>query len=295
MLNAALWIILALMWSSSFAAIKVGIETIDSMPLVAGRMIIGAAVMLTVLKLRGMSLAWGRKAWSDYLFTGLVGGVIPFLLITSGEHHVDSGLAAILMGISPVSTVLLAHYVLNDEYMTPKSLIGVGLGVSGVALLVGPDALSELGNHVIGQVSILIAAICYSTSTIYIKRKSTRPAMEMAAGSMLVGAVCIAVATLVIGQPARIEMPSAQSLIAVIYLGIFPTALATLFYFYLVPRLGANRMSQVNFVVPIAGALIGVVLMGEALTPSTIAALAVIMVAIYLVSAKRKTAQTQRV
>lgn len=295
MFNAALWLILALMWSSSFAAIKVGIETIDSMPLVAGRMIIGAAIMLTVLKLRGMSLNWTGKAWSDYLFTGLVGGVIPFLLITSGEHHVDSGLAAILMGISPVSTVLLAHYVLNDENMTPKSVIGVGLGVSGVALLVGPDALSDLGSHVIGQVSILIAAICYSTSTIYIKRKSTRPAMEMAAGSMLIGAVCITVATLFIGQPAKIEMPSMESLIAVIYLGIFPTALATLFYFYLVPRLGANRMSQVNFVVPIAGALIGVVVMGEALTPSIIAALAVIMVAIYLVSTKRKTVRRQRV
>lgn len=288
MVHVILWIVLALMWSSSFAAIKIGIETVDSMPLVAGRMLIGAFVLLVFLKLRGLSLCWTRKSISDYAFTGFVGGVIPFLLITFGEHHVDSGLAALLMGISPVSTVVLAHLILHDETMTTKSVLGVGLGVTGVLILVGPGVLSELGSHVIGQLCIILAALCYSSSTIYIKRVSTRPAMEMAAGSMVVGAVSITAATIALGDPAGITMPSSASLLAVVYLGLFPTALATLIYFYLVPHLGANRMSQVNFVVPVGGAVMGVVLLGETLTPSMGAALAVIMMAIYLVSSRRK-------
>ena len=288
MINVALWLVLALMWSSSFAAIKVAVETIDPMPLVATRMTIGACVMMAVLKLRGLSLSGDRQAWFSYTVTGLLGSVIPFLLISYGETHVDSGLAAILMGISPVWTVLMAHLFLSDESMTMRSAIGVCLGVSGVVLLVGPDALSEIGNHVIGQLCILLAAICYSTNTIFIKSRAKRPPMEMAAGSMLVGAICIIVLTLVFGEPASIEIPATPSLFAAVYLGLFPTALATLIYFYLVPHLGANRMSQVNFAVPVAGALIGVVALGETIEPSTGIALAVIMTAIYLVTSRKR-------
>lgn len=288
MLNITLWLLLALMWSSSYAAIKLGVDTIASMPLVAGRMIIGASIMLLVLKFRGMSLSKEKDAWISYAFTGLVGSVIPFLLITYGEHHVESGLAAILMGISPVATVLLAHVVLSDENLTTRSVVGVFVGLSGLVLLVGLDALTSIGGHVLAQLAIIAAAICYSISTIYIKRKATRPPLEMAAGSMLVGAVCIVTATIIFGNPAPMVMPSAGSMMAVLYLGVFPTALATLIYFFLVPRLGANRMSQVNFAVPIGGALIGIFLLDEIITPENALALTVIMIAIYLVTSKAK-------
>lgn len=212
-----------------------------------------------------------------------------------GENHVDSSLAAILMGISPVATVLFAHIMLPDESLNAQSVIGVCIGLVGVALLVGPDALLDLGRELIAQFAIILAAICYSISTIYIKRKATRPPLEMAAGSMLVGAISITFATLAFGEPSKIMMPSSGSLMAVLYLGIFPTALATLIYFFLVPRLGANRMSQVNFAVPVGGALIGVTLLNETLSLSTTIALAIIMVAIYLVTSKRSSRVKQSV
>lgn len=291
MVNVILWVMLALIWSSSFAAIKFGIDTIDPMMLVAGRMIIGATIMLAVLRFRGMALSKDWRTWAAYTFAGLMGNTIPFLLIAYGEKHVDSGLAAILMGISPVATVLMAGVFLPDEGLNSRSMIGVFIGVVGLVLLVGPEALSNIGKHVIGQFTILSAAICYSATTIFIKRNSTRSPVEMVAGSMLVGAICITLVVLFFGDPWHATAPSTSSVLAVIYLGIFPTALATLAYFFLVPRIGANRMSQVNFAVPISGALIGVVFLGETIDASVVVALGIIVIAIYLVTSKGRAGQ----
>jgi len=295
MINVVLWLALALMWSSSYAAIKLGVQTIGPMPLVAGRMIIGACIMLAVLRLRGMSLSRDAHAWGVYGLTGLLGSVIPFLLISFGEHHVDSSLAALLMGIAPVATVLMAHLLLSGERLTTRSAAGIVIGVAGLVMLIGPGALSGLGDHLLGQIAIMLAALCYAVSTIYVKAKVKRPPLEMAAGSMLVGAICITAATILVGEPATIAVPSVKSAAAVIYLGVFSTALATLIYFHLIPRLGANRMSQINFAVPVGGALIGVLLLGETIAPSKIMALAVITVAIYLVTTRARSHRVRTV
>lgn len=288
MANIILWLVLASIWSSAFGVIKLGVATIDPMPLVAGRMLIGASILFLVLKLRGMSLARDRQAWTNYVVTGLAGNVIPFLLISYGEISVDSGLAAILIGMGPVVTVLLAHFFLTDEPLSIRGAAGIIIGVVGLIVLVGPDALSDLGGQLIGQLAILGAATSYAISTIYVKARATRPPLEMAAGAMLVGAFSITVATLLFGEVSGIDTPSTGSLVALVYLGIVPTALATLIYFFLVPRIGATRMSQVNFAVPIGGVLIGVFFLGEELAASTLIALPIIIVAVYLVSSGRK-------
>ncbi len=284
MKNIALWFLLALIWSGSYGAIKVGIETIAPLPLVAGRMVIGAVVMFAILKFRSGSLSRNWRIWFTYGVSGMMGSALPFFLISYGEMNVDSGLAAIFMGITPVATVLVAPLILSDEEWTVSSFGGVFVGIFGLALLVGPSVLSGIGDDVGAQMTIIAAALCYAFTTIYVRRYATRPALEMAAGSMIVGAVVFVLATLVFDDPVNWNTPSTNSLLAMGYLGLFSTALATLLYFYLVARLGATRMSQVNFAVPVGGALIGVLVFGETLEPTAIVALAVIMVAIYLVT-----------
>jgi drug/metabolite transporter (DMT)-like permease len=286
MANTGLWLLLAIIWSSSYGAIKWGIETIGPMPLVAGRMIIGALIMLAILKYRRCKLASDVNSWLTYSVSGLMGSVLPFFLVSYGENNVDSGLAAILMGIAPVATVLVAPLVLHDEEFTTASILGIIVGVAGLVLLVGPGVLSGIGAHVMGQFSIVGATLCYAFTTIYVRRYATRSPLEMAAGSMLVGALSITLLTLVVEPVSTYLTPSAKSVSAMVYLGIFPTAVATLIYFYLIPRLGAIRMSQVNFAVPVGGALIGIFILGETITLTSLLGLLVIMFAIYLVTVK---------
>lgn len=281
-IDVVLWLMLAAMWSSSYAVIKVGVTTLAPSALVFGRLLIGAAVLLAVMHWRGHRLSRTPSAWISYGVTGTLGSAAPFLLITHGEQSVDSALASILMGASPVITLFLAAWLIPDERLTARTALGIVGGLSGVAVLVGPSALAGLGADLGGQLAILGATVCYAVSTIYIRRFVTRPPLEMAAGSMLVATIIMGtVVVLSGGVPGRgdINLSSAG---AVIYLGLASTACANLIYFHLVPRLGATRMSQVNFAVPVGGAVLGFLLLGEALTPQRLTALAIIMVSIYL-------------
>lgn len=285
-LDIALWFALAAMWSSSYAVIKVGVETIDPMVLVAGRMMIAALVVYIVMRTLGQKLCCSRRAMVDYAVTGLLGSTVPFLFITYGEQVVDSALAAILMGCAPLATIVLANAVLPEEPMTKTLLFAVASALTGVALLVGPEALFGLGGNVVGQLAIIAATLCYAVSTVYIKVAVRRPALEMAAGSMLVGAVCVTLAAGLMGKDWGVPL-TMTSAGAVLYLGVVSTAAANLIYFFLVPRLGANKLSQVNFVVPVGGTLIGVLLLGEQLGFQRILALIIISGAVFLVLRNR--------
>lgn len=280
--DVLLWFALAGAWSSSFAVIKIGVATIDPAALVAGRMAVAALAILTIFTALGHRLSRKGGDWLSYCISGLLGSVVPFLLITYGEQSVESALAAILMGISPLATALLATWILPDERLTWPLVAGLLGALCGVALLVGPGALAGLGAEIGGQAAIFAAALCYACSTIYIRRFVTRPPLEMAAGSALVGTGVILLAALAMGADFTSLELSAGSAGAVLYLGLVSTAGANLTYFYLVPRLGANRMSQVNFAVPVGGALLGAVLLGEALALRQIAALVLIVGSVWL-------------
>jgi drug/metabolite transporter (DMT)-like permease len=284
MKNILLWIALALIWSSSYLAIKIGVESISPLSLVTMRMIIGTSVMLCILRLWSLTLPREIRSWIILLVVGLTGNIIPFSLISYGEVHIDSGLAALLMGIAPVVTVLLAPMVHPDEILSPKIIMGITLGFFGLIVLIGPEALQGFGDHVKGQLAVFGAALCYAFTTLFTRKYANQPALVMATGSMLIGTIIIVCVTALLEPVGQITLAMNRSLFAAIYLGLFPTALATLIYFQLVPKLGAARMSQVNFVVPVAGTLLGVLFLREPLAPQTITALLLILSAVFLVT-----------
>ena len=284
--NILLWVVLAVVWSSSFLAIKVGIETMGPLTLVAVRMVIGTSVMLIVLRFFSLSLPRDLRSWGILFVCGMMGNIIPFSLISFGELYVDSGLAALLMGIAPVATVLFAPLVHRDEELSLGAIAGITIGVFGLVVLIGPDALKGLGSQLSGQAAILGAALCYAFTTLFVRRYAALPALVMAAGSMVIGTVVI-VGVAYTFETLPQEFPVfSRSLVAALYLGLFPTALATLIYFYLVPRIGAGRVSQINFVVPLGGTIFGVIFLDESLRANTLAALLLIMTAVFLVTRK---------
>ena len=285
-INVGLWLLLAAIWSSSYAIIKIGVETIDPTMLVLGRLSIATLVLGSVMWLQGVRLKLTRNALTAYAVTGILGNAIPFFLITYGELYVSSSLAAILMGVGPISTVVMAHFWIEAEKLTKRSLIGVFVGFVGVVILFGVDALSSLGMDLLGQLALTAAALCYAATTVIVKTLPKRKPIEMAAGSMLMGTLAITIWALLVVDFGALPTPSTVGISAVIFLGLIPTALAMLIYFFLMNRIEAKQMSQINFAVPVGGAIVGIAFLGEELTYNQVLALPIIILAIYLVTSK---------
>ncbi len=284
MKNILLWISLSLIWSSSFLAIKIGVISIPPLTLVAIRMLVGASVMLIIMRIWLLHLPTDLRSWAILIVSGMMGNIIPFSLISYGEIHINSGLAALLMGIAPVVTVFLAPLIHPDEVLNRKIIAGIIIGFSGLIVLIGPATLHGSGDHLTGQLAVFAAALCYAFTTLFTRKYARLPALVMATGSMLTGTVIITAAAFAFEAPLQNGLIADRSLLAALYLGLFPTALATLIYFYLIPKIGAARLSQVNFVVPVTGTLIGAITLNEVLTLNMIAALALILTAVFLVT-----------
>lgn len=283
-----LWSLLAVSWSGSYAAVKIGLDGFGPFTIVAGRLLVGAGMLYVIMRFRSEQLPVNGPALLAYAVPALFGNLVPFLLIGFGELHVDSGLAALLMGIAPVVTVMLAPLLITDEYLTLRSLFGIAFGLAGLLVLVGTTALSGLGQHVTGQLAILGAALCYAGTTLYVRRWITLPPLQMATGSLVLSAIPATIGAFALEAPFETGNAGPAPVLALLYLGVCSTAVATLIYFYLVPHLGAGRMQQINFVVPALGTLFGVALLGEPLQANALASLALITIAVYLVTSARR-------
>ncbi len=290
-IDYALFAVVAVTWSSSFLFIKVAVVDIGPWTIAAGRVGIAAVILYAFLRFRGLPLPRAPSAWASFAVVGVVGNVLPFFLIGYGEQTVDSGLAAILMGVMPVVTIVLAHLLIPDEPFTLRRGAGVLMGFGGVIVLVGVDALGGFGTSTIAQLAVLGGAVCYSISTVFVRRTVSLSGPLMAAGSQIVGAVVAIPLALGMERPWHYS-PSASALVAVGMLGVFSTAIAVLIYFRLVKQLGAGKLSQVNYLIPVLGAAWGMLFLGERFNPSTFVALAMVLVGIAIVSGRRKPTPT---
>jgi len=277
---------LATLWSSAFAAIKIGVETLHPTWLVAGRLVCAAGLLLAVAAWRGRMLPRFNHEWAIYFFLGAAGYSIPFFLISWGEVVVDSGPAAILMAVMPLTTMMLAHFFVDNEPMSVRKVCGLVVGLIGVAVLVGPDALAKLGGETIRELAVLSGALFYAVNAIVSRRLTPGDPVSRSAAVVLCAAVqMVPIAFLVSGPPVGLTSVSWG---AVLYLGVFPTATATVLFFHLIDNEGATFVALNNYIIPSLGVFWGVLLLGEVVTLQTIGALVIILVGIGLATGGRK-------
>jgi drug/metabolite transporter (DMT)-like permease len=280
-----LLLLLALIWSSSFLLIKIGVETIPPFTLTAGRLCIAAVLLWLFLGIRGQGIPLNPRALLLYFVSGIMGSSLPFVLISWGETGISSSLTAILMGIMPISTFVLAHIFISSEPMTRRKSLGVTLGFLGLIALVGLSALTALGNNLWAQVSVLGGAVCYSIATVFVRSQPSFEGYRMAAGMNTVAAVISLSLAFIVDGPTRLE-PSTSGLWALLALGVFPTAIASLIYLRIIRNLGATTFSQINYVIPVLGGLWGVLILGETLGWNVFVALFLVLCGIYLIQSK---------
>jgi len=284
--NYSLLFLIGLIWSASFLFIKISVITIPPYTLTAGRL--GVAVLALTLYsfLRGYPLPTDARSWGIFAFIGLFGNALPFTLIGWGETHIDSGLAAVLMGIMPVSTVLLAHLFIPEEPFTVRKGLGITLSFGGLLTLVGLGALSGYSALAVAQLAVLTGAMSYAVVTIFVRRYAQLPGPTMSLGAVLMGFIWVLPLSLVIDQPWTIN-PHFSGIASLIILGLFSTALASIIYFFLLPRIGATNFSQVNYLTPVLGAIWGIIFLGEKITTQLVMALILVLVGIAVVTRSR--------
>ena len=261
----ALLLALVAMWGSSFMFNKLGVATVPPLTLVAGRLTIGALTLLVLLYARGVRLPPFGTIWVAYAVLGVVGNALPFFLITWGQQVVASALAGILMAAMPLATLVLAHFLVQDERMTRGRVAGFALGFVGIVFLMEPAAAAGLGGaglQVLSQLAVLCGALCYSANSIVARLLIRTDFLAAATGTLLVSAILVLPLTLAIDVPWTLA-PSASSVAAIVWLGLGPTAVATILYFRLISSAGPTFMSLVNYLSPAVAVLLGVTLLGE--------------------------------
>ncbi|UDF32004.1 UNVERIFIED_ORG: EamA family transporter (plasmid) [Roseateles sp. XES5] len=264
--DLVLLLLLSTLWASSYAFIKIGVETIPPVTFIAARTLIAGSLLLMLVTARGLSLPRDRVTWGRFLFQACLNSVIPFTLIAWAEQTTDAGLATILNSTSPIFTFLLTVLVARHEAVTGQKLFGVCAGLVGVCLIVGFEALGGLGHEAFAQMVIVAATISYAGAAIFGKNFKGMDPMLPAAGSMICGAIILIPVSLVVDRPWTLA-PSRESVAALLALSVFSTALAFVIYFRLIQTLGSvGTTAQAYIRVPI-GVGIGVVFLGEKLPP----------------------------
>ena len=281
--------LLATLWGASYTFIRIGVTTIPPLTLMAARTLVAGFLLLAVLHLRGVRLPRDPASWRSFALQACLNSVLPFTLIAWAERNVDAGLAIILSSTSPIFVYLLSGRLRGAEKSPPLRLAGVGVGLAGICLIVGVEALGGLGHSLVAQLALVAAAVCYGCAAMYGRVFKDLDPMVPAAGSLLSGAALLLPASLAIDQPWTLA-PTAESLVAVLALAVLSTALAFTIYFRLIHTLGPmTTATQAYLRIPI-GVAIGAMFLGERLSATAWLGLActIVGVAVMTLSTNRR-------
>ncbi len=262
--EVALLAVLATLWGASYTFIRIGVETIPPVTFIAARTLIAGGLLLAIIKMRGLSLPKDLAIWKRFFIQACINSVIPFTLIAWAEQSVNAGLATILNSTTPIFAFLLTVLITRHEAVTTRKLFGTIAGVIGVSLIIGMEAFQGVGKELVAQLAIVAATISYAAAAIFGRGFKGLDSMMPAAGSMICGAVILIPVSLILDRPWAIT-PSTESIMALLGLSVFSTALAFVIYFRLIHTLGSvSTTSQAYLRVPI-GVGIGVIFLGETL------------------------------
>ena len=272
--------LLSLIWASAFFNIKIATYSFGPVTIAFLRVFFGALPVLLLCYFKKIKIEAFSKDWKWFAIIGLVNLVIPFILISYGVKFVQSNLAAILMSTTPLSSTVLAHFFLKGEKFNLLKTIGLLIGFSGIVFLFSDNFLINENNFV-AALLILLGSTCYVIGGV-ITLKISNKKNENVTGSILIWAsIMLFPLTLIFEKPWLLN-PSIDSIISVIYLGIFPTGIAWLLRFKILKTNGLIFHSQVSYIIPIFGIILGYIFLKEIITSKIIVALIAVFIGIYL-------------
>jgi drug/metabolite transporter (DMT)-like permease len=259
------FLILALAWGTSFMFIKIAVQTLQPLTLVAARLIIGSAGLYAIARVRKVRLPQDAHTWRHIAVIGLVNVAIPFVLIVwaeSGVQGLDSGVASIVNSTVPLFSIVIAGLLVRMERVTVPAVLGLFVGFGGVVLLMSRDTQASRESW-LPYLAVLAAALCYAAGSVYARRylQGVTP-IALALGQLAVAAAIVAIASLLVDSWSTQTFPL-RTILALLWLGLVGSTLAYILYFFVLQRWGATRTTLVTYLVPAVGLTAGILFLNE--------------------------------
>lgn len=274
-------ILLALIWGASFLFIKVGLQDFAPVDVVGIRLLLGAVTMMLIVAIGHFSITGWQRGLPALFAIGVTGTAIPFTLISWGELHISSGLAAILNSTTPFFAAPIAHIWLGTEdRLTVAKATGILVGFIGVVILLGVGTTSLTTASLLGGIAVLGASLSYGVNIVFVRRHlHDAPALLPPLGQTVMGTLVMAPLAIAAFPHQRPQLLPVLSLCG---LGVLGTGIAYLFYFRLIRHVGPTRTSMVTYLVPFTAVLYGIILLHEPIAANIVAGLALILAGIGL-------------
>ena len=254
---------LAAVWGGSFFLGEIALSEVPPLTITMHRVMWALPILALIVLFKGLYVPRSPKVWGAYLVMGALNNAIPFSLIFWGQTQIDSGLASILNGTTAIFAVTVAGLLLRDEPLTAKKLIGAALGIAGVAVIMGPIALTDFNPSNLAQLSILGATLSYAFAGVWGKTALAGQAPLMNAFGMLIGSTVLMIPIVfMFDGPPNLEL-SKGVWGALIGMASLSTALAYVLYFAILARAGAANLLLVTLLIPPFAVGLGVLFLGE--------------------------------
>ena len=287
--NWFLLVLLSAIWGGAFTLNKIALDSFTPEVIVAGRLISGSIFLVALIYFLYKKFSINLSQINYYLFMSLVGIVIPFIAIITGQKNIDSAMAGILMATMPISTILLSHIFLDDEKMNKQKFIGFIISFLGVFLLIYRDDLfkdNSISETFESQLLVMLGATLYAFAAIYGKKyKSTDP-LSASTGTILFATFFMTIYLIFIdnSNPNYLDLMFDLNILS---LGILCTAIATVIYFQILQTEGASFLSIMNFLIPLWAILFGIIVLSDQFSWNYIFGLLVILFGIKLANSNR--------
>jgi len=298
-MNGSDWLImsvLALIWGGAFFFIGVAVRHVPPLTYVWLRVTIAAVALWIFVKARGGRLDLPKQVWGSIVLLAILNNALPFTLFGWGQTHIASGLASILNATTPIWGVLVAHFFTEDERMNPRKIAGVLLGFGGVATMIGPSLLSDIGSSALAQLACVAAALSYAFAGVWarrFKRLGISP-LSITTGQLTAAAVVMLPVSMIAEHPWTRAFPPATAWAAIGALAVVCTAFGYVLYFKLIDGAGATNAMLVTLLVPPVAILLGSLFLGETLAPQDFAGLALIALGLAAIDGRLITKLSRR-
>jgi len=281
LIDYTLLVVLALIWASAFFNIKIATESFGPITIAFLRVFFGAIPVLLLCFYKKIKIEAFSKDWYWFAIIGFVNLVLPFFLIAYGVKSVQSNLAAILMSTTPLSSTILGHFYTKNEKFNLVKTFGILIGFSGIIYLFSDNLLINDSNF-ISALLILLGSTCYVIGGV-LTLKISKKKNENVTGSILIWAVLILIPFVYFIEKPWNSIPSVESTISVVYLGMVSTGIAWLLRFKILKDNGLIFQSQVSYLIPIFGTILSYIFLKEIITPKVLLSLLAVVVGIYFV------------
>ena len=259
------WLLLCLLsvlWGATFFFAAIGLRDFPPITLVLARVAIAALVLVVIIHAAGYRLPGTLAGWRPFAILALLNNLIPFSLIFIGQTRISSALASVLNATTPLFTLLIARAFVGEPLQGHK-LAGIGLGIAGVAVLMGPDLLTANQSSLSGMGCVLGGALSYGFAALWMRRLRHIPPLLVAAAQVTCSTIMLLPLAALIDRFWELPAPRTPAVLAIFGLAVFGTALAYIVFFRISASAGPSNVMLVTLLIPLTATALATLVLAE--------------------------------